>query len=121
MSLSFKHIISHKWERAQHLKEYRAGLVVRSELCDADFLLCAAAEHHGVDMAKRCPMCEAPMRLTTWVYGAELGRRAGSARNAEEIAEFAADGLEFTVHWVEVCTACRWNHLLRAATAYDEG
>ena len=117
----YRNEVSYEWERAQHLRELRAGKVKREELCDADFLLRAAAEHHGVDMQKPCPVCGEELRLTRWVYGDSLKRRAGSARSAAEIAEMAAEGLEFTVHFVEVCSACRWNHLLRAATVYALG
>ena len=119
--VAYRNEVSYEWERAQHLRELRAGKVTREELCDADFLLRAAAEHHGVDMRKPCPVCESDMRLTRWVYGDALKRRAGSARSAAEIADMAAEGLEFTVHFVEVCPACRWNHLLRAATVYALG
>ncbi|KEX89363.1 hypothetical protein CPTD_01101 [Corynebacterium pseudotuberculosis] len=55
------------------------------------------------------------------MYGDELGRASGSARNLEEIGEFAAQGKEFTVHTVEVCAECKWNHLLRSVTAVDNG
>lgn len=113
--------VSYEWERAQHLRDFQAGRLGRDELCDADFLLRAAAEHHGVDMHKACPICGQGLRLTHWVYGDALGRRSGSARREREIADIAAEGLEFTVHDVEVCPACRWNHLLRAATVYALG
>ncbi|WP_260857838.1 DUF5318 domain-containing protein [Corynebacterium singulare] len=116
--VAYRNEVSYEWERAQHLRDLRAGRMSREELCDADFLLRAAAEHHGVDLHKPCPICESQMRLTRWVYGESLGRRAGSARSESEIAELAGEGLEFTVHTVEVCPACRWNHLLRAATVY---
>ena len=72
-------------------------------------------------MHKACPVCGQGLRLTHWVYGDALGRRSGSARREREIADIAAEGLEFTVHDVEVCPACRWNHLLRAATVYALG
>jgi len=105
--------------RAHHLREFRAGQLTREDVCDADFLLRAAAEHHGRTMDKECPVCGEPLRLTRWVYGENLGRHAGSARSEKEIAEFVAEGLEFTVHEVEVCRQCRWNHLLRSATAFN--
>ena len=118
-SLAYKHVLSHEWERAHHLREFRAGQLTREDVCDADSLLRAAAEHHGRTMDKECPVCGEPLRLTRWVYGENLGRRAGSARSEKEIAEFVAEGLEFTVHEVEVCRSCRWNHLLRSATAFN--
>ncbi|ACP34035.1 DUF5318 family protein [Corynebacterium aurimucosum] len=119
--MAYRNEVSYEWERAQHLRELRAGKLGPEEVCDADFFLRAAAEHHGVDMHKPCPVCGEEMRLTRWVYGDALKRRAGSARSEAEIAEIAAEGIEFTVHFVEVCPACRWNHLLRAATVYALG
>lgn len=114
----YTEVVSHEWERAATLRDLRAGRVLRDDLCDADFLLRAAAEHHGEPAPRRCPVCEsADLKLTRWVYGDELGRRAGSARSEEEIADLVAEGLEFTVHLVEVCRACRWNFLLCTATA----
>lgn len=115
---AYKHVVSHEWERAQHVRELRDGLARREELCDADFLLRAAARHHGVDSQRQCPVCEETLRLTRWVYGEQLGRRAGSARSTAEISEFLDEVPEFTVHLVEVCPHCRWNHLLTTATAY---
>lgn len=114
----YTEVVSHEWERAATLRDLRAGRVLRDDLCDADFLLRAAAEHHGETAPRPCPVCEdEELRFTRWVYGEALGRRAGSARSEEEIADFVAEGLEFTVHLVEVCRRCRWNFLLRTATA----
>lgn len=118
-SLRTKHAVSHEWERATHLRDYRAGRLRREEICDADFLLQAAALHHGIDSNRDCPVCGAPLRETLWIYGDVLGRRAGSARKPAEIAQIVQQlGAEFTVHRVEVCRACHWNHLLEAATVY---
>ncbi len=117
-----KYSVSHEWERAATLRDLRAGRLRREDVCDADFLLRAAAEYHGFDSDRPCPVCSEPLRLTYWIYGDGLGRRAGSARQPWEIAQIAdelrARGEEFTVHKVEVCPNCRWNHLLEAATAY---
>ena len=71
-SVAYKHVLSHEWERAHHLREFRAGQLTREEVCDADFLLRAAAEHHGRTMDKECPVCGEPLRLTRWVYGCLL-------------------------------------------------
>lgn len=111
------HTVSHEWERRAVLREFRAGKKSRDQVCDADFLLRAAAEHHGVDAARPCPICGSPMRIILWVYGENLGRRSGSARSEEEIAELVNETGPFTVHKVEVCATCRWNHLLSASEA----
>ncbi|APT93812.1 hypothetical protein CPHO_11870 [Corynebacterium phocae] len=120
-SVKTKHLVSHEWERAHVLREFRAGRVPREEICDADFLLRAAAQYHGTPAPRSCPVCKGEMKQTFWVYGQALGRRAGSARSVAEIAELAGEiipsGQEFTVHKVEVCPHCRWNHLLETAIA----
>ena len=48
----------------------------------------------------------------SWIFGDRLGAAAGSARSLEEIERLAEAIPEFTVHVVEVCRACRWNHLV---------
>lgn len=111
------HTISHEWERRAVLREFRAGKKSREEVCDADFLLRAAGEHHGVDAVRACPICEGNMRNILWVYGDNLGRRSGSARSEVEIAELIDEVGPFTVHKVEVCGTCRWNHLLSTSEA----
>lgn len=111
------HAISHAWERAAALRDLRAGRRSRDELCDADFLLRAAAEHHGIVTQRECPVCAEPLYLTRWIYGDVLGRRSGSARSPEEISAIVAEVGEITVHTVEVCRKCRWNYLLEAAVA----
>ena len=117
-AVAYKHKVSHEWERAATLRELRAGRITQESVCDADFLLRAAATHHGVDVTRACPICGGALRNTRWVYGETLGRRAGSARSEQEIAEFVAEGLEFPVHTVEVCIGCRWNHLLSSEVAF---
>lgn len=57
------------------------------------------------------------MRNILWVYGEDLGRRSGSARSEAEIEELIHEVGPFTVHKVEVCGTCRWNHLLSTSEA----
>lgn len=111
------HTVSHEWERRAVLREFRAGKKLRDEVCDADFLLRAAGKHHGVEAARPCPICGGIMRNILWVYGENLGRRSGSARSEAEIAELIDEVGPFTVHKVEVCGGCRWNHLLSTSEA----
>lgn len=119
MSCVFRLIgeVSHEWERRTTLRAYRASRVRREDICDADFLLKAAAEHHGTDAPRDCPVCAAQMREVLWIYGDNLGRRSGTARSAEEIDDIVAEVGPVTVHRVEVCRSCGWNHLLVEAQA----
>ena len=57
------------------------------------------------------------LRVVLWVYGDEIGKAAGSARSEKEIEQLVQNGRHATVHTVEVCPACKWNHLLKAETA----
>ena len=90
----------------------------RETICDADFLLVTAGHYHGEPAECPCPVCGGDnLRIVLWVYGEQIGRASGSARNEEEIGKLVDNGRECTVHTVEVCPDCKWNHLLKAETA----
>lgn len=116
----FANEVSHEWLRRATVREYRAGKIRREDICDADFLLKAAGRHHGTDSPRPCPVCESSMRDVLWVYGDNLGRRSGSARTSDEIARLIDEVGPFSVHRVEVCDNCGWNHLLSTATAVGQ-
>ena len=114
----YRNEVSHRFARADLLLRWQAGEVSREEVCDADFLLVTAARYHGRPAGRVCPVCGSEdLRIVQWVHGEQLGRMSGTARSDEEIARIVAGGREATVHQVEVCPRCRWNHLLTAATA----
>ena len=116
--VEFQGQISHRFARAKTLAAWRANKVKQDTICDADSLLLAAAKFHGVPASTPCPICnKTNLREVLWVYGDVLKRAAGSARSLTEIEQFAAAGLTFTVHRVEVCTNCKWNYLLMTAIA----
>ena len=87
----YTHELSHEWERRTTLRDFQAGLVLIDAICDADFLLKAAAEHHGADSDRPCPICESTMQVVTWVHGERLGRRSNTARSEEEIDRLVAE------------------------------
>lgn len=116
--VEFHDQISHQLARRRTLTAWQAKKLKHENICDADFLLLAAAKFHGTDTPKLCPICnKTNLREVLWVYGDELKRASGSARSLAEIEQFAAAGLSFTVHQVEVCLDCKWNFLLMTATA----
>jgi hypothetical protein len=53
------------------------------------------------------------MKNVTYAFGDCFRAEAnGRARATREIVELAAQLPDFTVFVVEVCIACKWNHLL---------
>lgn len=116
--VEFSAVVSHRFARARALRLWRAGLKRTEELCDADFLLVTAGKFHGTPAGVPCPVCEsADMRVVLWIFGEQLGKMSGTARDIAEIERIAATHEPFSVHTVEVCPNCRWNHLLQTATA----
>lgn len=114
----YRNEVSHQWEKHHLLGRWRAGMVTRDSVCDADFLLVTAARYHGRDAGRDCPICTSEqLREVEWIHGISLGRMSGTARSRAEIERIVDSGRELTVHTVEVCPDCRWNHLLRAVTA----
>lgn len=126
--IAYRNEVSHRWTRAMTLRQLRAGHTRAADVCDADFLLVTAAKYHGYRVERPCPVCDREeLWEVRWIYGDTLGNRSGTARKESEIAGIVAelDGVRVpkgkdgtvAVHLVEVCTACRWNHLLTTATA----
>ncbi len=86
-----------------------------SEVCDANPYLLRAAKFHGKSSQVMCPICrKEQLTLVSWVFGDHLGAVSGSARTAEELVLLATRYEEFSVHVVEVCRTCSWNHLVKS-------
>lgn len=90
------------------------------DICDADTYLLRAARFHGEATDRLCPVCRAvSLAEVTYVYGEQLGHIAGSAIDIRSLPGMAVRYGEFRVYTVEVCSGCRWNHLLTAYTLGD--
>jgi hypothetical protein len=84
-------------------------------VCDANPYLLRAAKFHGKPSPVMCPICrKEQLTLVSWVFGDHLGAVSGSARTAEELVLLASRFQEFSVHVVEVCRTCSWNHLVKS-------
>lgn len=84
-------------------------------MCDANPYLLRAAKFHGKQSQVMCPICrKEQLTLVSWVFGDHLGAVSGSARTAEELVLLATRFPEFSVHVVEVCRTCSWNHLVKS-------
>lgn len=110
--------VSHGWQRRNALRRWKAGELSLDEVTDADPRLRSAAKYHGWSIPDPCPVCgKAELQQVRWVYGDNLGWRSGSARSEEEIERMVAENGPVTVHVVEVCQRCGWNHIVSTFTA----
>lgn len=102
-------------QRKSVLADVYAGRIGVAEVCDASPYLLRAAKFHGRATAHLCPICRREqLTLVSWVFGDKLGTVSGSARSAEELLRLASAYEEFSVHVVEVCRSCSWNHLVQS-------
>ncbi|UQE75013.1 DUF5318 domain-containing protein [Gordonia sp. PP30] len=113
-----RRVVEYALAKRAKLADVRAGKTGVDEVCDADPYLLRAAQFHGVASDQSCPICrKEQVTQVSWVFGNSLGRAAGSARTPDEIARLDARTPEFSVHVVEVCRTCHWNHLIRSYVA----
>lgn len=86
-----------------------------SEACDAHPHLLLAAQNYGSPSPAPCPVCRRDgVRIVRFVYGDELGQSAGQARSAGELERMDEVVDAVSVYLVEVCAACKWNHLIES-------
>lgn len=108
-------MVDYALQRRSLLAKVHSGRVRLVEVCDADPYLLRAAEFHGEPSDMLCPICrKAQLTFVSWVFGDELKHASGSARGPSELARMATTFKEFTVHVVEVCRTCSWNHLVQS-------
>lgn len=114
----YRQAVDYALAKRAKLADVRAGRTGLDDVCDADRYLLRAAQFHGTVTDETCPICrKEPVTQVSWLFGRTLGRQSGSARTPREVARLAAVRGEFTVHVVEVCRSCHWNHLIRSYVA----
>ncbi len=108
--------VDYRFARRQLLHRYRAGELDRSDVCDAQRELLRIAEHCSQGSTVACPVCaESTLRVVRFVFGPRLppgGRVVATRAELRRLGEERSGRRCFTV---EVCTSCRWNHLLQVA------
>jgi hypothetical protein len=110
-----RQVVDYALQRRAALADVAAGRTATADACDAGVYLLQAASYHGRPTTRPCPLCHRdPLVEVLWIFGERLGSAAGSARSADEIHRLADAVSEFTVHVVEVCRSCRWNHLVQS-------
>ncbi len=105
--------IDYRSARDRTILAYKSGEATRSEVCDAQSELMRNAVNCGVPSAQRCPICSSnAMVELLYVFGPRLpagGRCIVTNKDLDRIRRW--DG-KFTAYDVEVCTECKWNHLI---------
>ncbi|NLE78308.1 MAG: DUF5318 domain-containing protein [Rhodococcus sp.] len=110
-----RQVVDYALRRRSLLAEVYSGRTGVKEVCDADPYLLRAAKFHGRGSDVMCPICrKEQLTLVSWVFGEKLGAASGSARTPDELVRLAATQEEFSVHVVEVCRTCNWNHLVQS-------
>lgn len=110
-----RQVVDYALQRRSLLSEVYSGRTGVTEVCDAGPYLLRAARFHGKGSDVVCPICrKEQLTIVSWVFGDKLGAVSGSARTAEELVRLAATEEEFSVHVVEVCRTCSWNHLVQS-------
>ncbi|NLU84273.1 DUF5318 domain-containing protein [Rhodococcus sp. HNM0569] len=110
-----RQVVDYALQRRSLLAAVRAGRTGVAEVCDANPYLLRAAKFHGQGTDVVCPICrKEQLTLVSWVFGDKLGTVSGSARTPDELVRLAATEEEFSVHVVEVCRTCSWNHLVQS-------
>ena len=107
-------VTDYSMARRAVLEGYRVGTVARADICDAQPELLRAAIHQGEQLRAPCPVCESESAVrVTFAFGERLAKRNGRLIGTTEIASYLdLEGVR--CYSVEVCTACAWNHIMRA-------
>ena len=107
--------IDYRLARAARLGALRRGELSRLDVCDAQPELMRNAEACSTTTRRKCPVCdERPLVEVTYVFGPRLPPSGRCITSRRELARLAAKAGRFEAYIVEVCRACRWNHLTRS-------
>lgn len=106
--------IDFRLARERTIFAYKSGEATRSEVCDAQRELMRNARECGTPIDTPCPICgEQKLVEVLYVFGPRLpasGRCIVTAADLDRVRSYQGS---FTGYDVEVCTSCRWNHLMR--------
>lgn len=100
--------------RRHLVAEYRRGRLSRLDVCDAHPDLIRAAENLGKPTPETCPICEERQLVhVSYVFGGRLPASGRCVADLKELNKLSRQYDELACYVVEVCPACRWNHLAR--------
>jgi hypothetical protein len=105
--------IDYSLDRRATLEGLRKGLASAFDAKNIDPYLKRAAQHHGEETTRDCPVCKSKkLRELRYVFGDQLGQYSGRIKSLKELDEMENEFGEFRVYTVEVCLGCDWSHLV---------
>ena len=111
---TFEASVEYRLLRDGVARAVRAGKVAREDVCDAHPELLRAAKHIGRSTGDACPVCDAsPTREVTYVFGAKLPPGGTCPASKAELNRLLRREDPVQAYSVEVCTSCKFHHLLR--------
>ena len=106
--------VEYRLQRDSAVREYQRGRLSRLDICDAQPELLRVAQHLGRPTEVDCPICEDTKLVhVSFAFGPRLPPSGRPLASNAELLSMARSKDEVAFYVVEVCTACRWNHLLR--------
>ena len=107
--------IDYSLARRSIIRDYRAGVLNKFDVCDAHPELLRAARNLGRESTEACPVCGVVgLKYVSYVYGDAL--KIGNGRAIASSAELRKLGKahdELKCYDVEVCVDCSWNYMIR--------
>jgi len=105
--------VTYRLARNAVVSEYQKGRLSRLDVCDAHPELVRAAAGVGEPTEEQCPICEEHnVVLVSYAFGPGLPASGRCVATKAELARASrASTGELACYVVEVCPACRWNHL----------
>lgn len=108
--------VDYRFARRQLLRRYRTGELDRTEVCDAQRELLRVATNYSQGSTVSCPVCnESTLRIVRYVFGPRLPANGKVVSTKAELRKLGGPRNGRLCYTVEVCTTCRWNHLLEIA------
>lgn len=105
--------VDYRLARLALLRDFRAGLRSRVDICDAHPELVRAARHIGELLSHPCPICDSEdLRAVFYTYEGRNVKK-GRARRPEDIRALRNGPTQIDCYVIEVCAGCNWNHLIR--------
>lgn len=107
-------VIEYGLQRNILISRLKKGHIRILDVCDANPELLRAAKNLGKPSGENCPVCdEAALVFVTYGFGSRLPKGGLAISDQNELQLILRRVSDLSLYEVEVCTLCRWNHLVK--------